>query len=258
MSDSAKSPPYGNCKVLNGAGELMFRCADKKVRWYLDRNLAEVVGDNPTTIRLLFQPNGNGHVGDEYFLAEKVNKCVVCGCGETLTRHHVVPKQYRRWFPDSIKSHHSHDIVVLCVECHRKCEEFAALMKKDLAAEYKIPVHGIGPFVDRELAKVRMNAAALKRHGDKMPPARAEHLKKVIRSYLGKEDISKEDIEQAYRVADPKLPGRMDHGKYVVGNLKESLHNFVLRWRRHFIEHMQPQHLPTGWSADRTIDRPNR
>lgn len=39
-------------------GELLSNCDMKKAQWYIDRQLAEKVFDEPFTIRLLFEPNG--------------------------------------------------------------------------------------------------------------------------------------------------------------------------------------------------------
>jgi hypothetical protein len=33
--------------------------------------------------------------------------------------HRVVPSCYRRNFPAQLKSHRSHDVVLLCFECHQ-------------------------------------------------------------------------------------------------------------------------------------------
>jgi hypothetical protein len=61
----------------------------KKLNWYLDRNLAEKLDD--CSIRLIFQPNGVGHVNpdEEYYLEDRDNICVVCGTSSDLTLHHV-------------------------------------------------------------------------------------------------------------------------------------------------------------------------
>ena len=48
---------YGNCQVLSPEGHLMFRCESKKANWYLKRDLADIITDEPLVIKLKFQPN---------------------------------------------------------------------------------------------------------------------------------------------------------------------------------------------------------
>lgn len=47
------------------------------------------------------------------------HRCVVCGDEEHYLRYRVVPSCYRRHFPVHLKSHRSHDVVLLCVPCHQ-------------------------------------------------------------------------------------------------------------------------------------------
>ena len=52
--------------------------------------------------KLTFTPAGLGE--DTKHIILKENKCVVCGCTkqDTLSRHHVVPKMYKKIMPDNI------------------------------------------------------------------------------------------------------------------------------------------------------------
>ena len=54
---------YGNYEVYHPKGHLMFRCDLKKINWYLDRNLAEIIETNSEgkviSIRLNFKSNGS-------------------------------------------------------------------------------------------------------------------------------------------------------------------------------------------------------
>lgn len=51
--------------------------------------------------------------------SDKQNQCCVCGSGGEYLRHSVVPHCYRQHFPPSMKSHLSHDIVLMCPPCHK-------------------------------------------------------------------------------------------------------------------------------------------
>lgn len=56
---------------------------------------------------------------DGFYSTSRANRCVVCGCEEHYLRYRVVPACYRRCFPTHLKSHRSHDIVLLCLDCHQ-------------------------------------------------------------------------------------------------------------------------------------------
>ena len=85
---------YGNCKVYSPDNQLMFRCLEKKIKWYLDRGLAELIEESPLSIRLKFEPKGKGERIDK-LKVERNNICVVCGVTDLsiLTKHHIVPYQ---------------------------------------------------------------------------------------------------------------------------------------------------------------------
>jgi hypothetical protein len=250
-----KTPQYDNCKVLSPEGNLMFRCHKKKVYWYLDRDLGELVNDNPLTIRLIFDPKGMGHVNDPYFLQEMENKCVVCGCIEHLTRHHVVPKSYRKHFPLEFKNHRSYDVMSLCVPCHRLYEDLALELRKVLADKYLAPMGG-GISFNKELAKVRGSAGALKKYKSQIPQSRIDELYNIIKTHLNKEDVTDEDLDQLLKLEVYSFKGYVHHGKKVmekVGTEIKAVEEFIRFWRLHFVEKMQPKHLPKYWTVDRPL-----
>lgn len=49
---------YENCRIVSPEGVGLATCGLKKVRWYLDRDLAELVSQDPPVIRLKFTPKG--------------------------------------------------------------------------------------------------------------------------------------------------------------------------------------------------------
>lgn len=70
-----KRPLYENCKVLHPNGDFMFTCSRRKINFYLEKNLAVVVGeyksDSPVTIRLTFTPKGRGKNGSREGVARR-------------------------------------------------------------------------------------------------------------------------------------------------------------------------------------------
>lgn len=51
---------------MSPEGEIMAKCDMKKIQWYLDRDLGEIVAQDPLTLKLKFAPKGRGHAGDPY------------------------------------------------------------------------------------------------------------------------------------------------------------------------------------------------
>lgn len=244
---------YGNCKVFNKEGELIFRCDNKKAKWYLDRNLASIISYDPLSIKFNFKAKGRGHAGDDFYLTARVNHCVVCGNQEKLTRHHIVPICYRKHFPEHTKRHSSHDIVMLCVSCHIAYEEEAFELKKKIGEEFGIPVEGFPCSINQEILRIRGAANTLLKYSDVMPQERIELLSANIKKYLGKNSLNKEDLEKTSKF-DFKNGNYVHHGKYVVEHL-DDLQSFVNRWRFHFLEKMKPTKMPEGWVPDRNIVR---
>ena len=82
-------------------GELLSNCDAKKVQWYIEKGLGDIISENPLTVKLKFEPNGrinrekNELFDDSFYAAKRSNVCVVCAAGEDYSRFHVVPALYR-------------------------------------------------------------------------------------------------------------------------------------------------------------------
>lgn len=68
-------------------------------QWYLERDLAVLIDEDPPTIQLKFSPAGSGNSGSEFYLSEKQNRCVSCGLDKDYLRHSIVPHSYRKFLP---------------------------------------------------------------------------------------------------------------------------------------------------------------
>lgn len=161
------------------------------------RELAELVDDDPPAIKLLFEPKGRPEdEGNDFYIQSKKNICVGCGEGNHYLRYRIIPSCYRIHFPEHLKSHRSHDIVLLCVDCHEIAHAAAEKHKRELAAEFGIPLF-VRRVVDTKEAfnlaepsdsgtnfqeegvsplELRTAAMALLRHGPQMPSKRQEEL----------------------------------------------------------------------------------
>lgn len=218
---SCKSPVYHNCRIYANDGRLLCYCDKRKLEWYLQRDLAKIIEENPPAIMLLFEPKGRPEdEGNDFYIQSKKNICVGCGEGNHYLRYRIIPSCYRIHFPEHLKSHRSHDIVLVCVDCHEKAHSAAEKYKKKVASEFGIPlfVHkvvdsneelddsGCGTSV-MKLAdggvsplELRTAAMALLRHGPRMPAKRCEELKEVVKKYYGGREITEEDLQKALLV----------------------------------------------------------
>ena len=241
---------YGNCQVLSPEGILMFRCEEKKANWYLKRNLATVVGESPLTVQLNFKPRGIGNHGKEFGLTEMENRCVNCGTEEYLTRHHVVPFCYRRYFPLEIKSHNFHDVLSMCRDCHDGYERKADELKKVLSEKFSVSMHGIVTknrigSGEELTSKIIKSATTLVRDTTGIPKMRIDELNKTIRDFLGR-DFTHSDLETISKMKEYVC--QTTQGKVVMEHC-DDIQEFVEMWRSHFLENNECRFLPKDWNV---------
>ncbi|XP_068644349.1 protein RRP6-like 3 isoform X2 [Aristolochia californica] len=215
---SCKAPVYHNCRIYASDGRLLCYCDRRKLEWYLRRDLAKLVDDDSPAIMLLFEPKGRPEDEDnDFYIQSKKNMCVGCGERNHYLRYRIVPSCYRLHFPEHLKSHRSHDIVLVCVDCHEIAHAAAEKYKRHVAKEFDIPLfvskvadsgqNQVTGETSRLMGKLaeagvsplqlRTAAVALLRHGMRMPQNRREELTEVVRAYFGRRDISDEDLERA-------------------------------------------------------------
>jgi len=252
---------YGNIQVYSPDMKPMFKTNMKRIRWYLreehEEKLADVIewdGDSPKAIRLTFIPKGLGHFEknrQDYFLTDKENRCVVTGTynWRKLTKHHIVPMMYRKWFPTEYKSRNCHDIVLVTREHHYEYEILANKLKNEIAHELNLPTHSeYTRKITRKNAYIGMAKAILSkdillenkimlcikfRNKTGLVPT-IENVKNYIKS-----------VDNEYKLAE-------FYGKIVVDKLFD-YQGFVERWRKHFIDTMKPKFMSEGWEIKNDI-----
>lgn len=237
---------YGNCQVQSPNGVLMFRCDQKKAYWYINRNLGDIIQKEPLIVRLNFEPKGLGNHQKEFGLSEMLNKCVSCGGENFLTKHHIVPYCYRRYFPLEIKSHNFHDVMPLCTNCHDTYERKADELKSKLSIEYNAPLNGVND--KRNYTKFSKIAKTLLSDDVyKIPNKRVKEIKSNVKDFFGIKRLSKKRL---YSIASMRsTQPNKTHGLIVIENIKD-IDSFIIMWRKHFIEEMNCLHLPKNWSTE--------
>jgi hypothetical protein len=263
-SNVKKTDLYGNCEVYSPDGELLFLCLPKKANWYLRKTddytgMALGVkmpdrGDGVLRVQLTFEPKGKGNSNDPYSLSKKENRCVVCGTEEDLTKHHIVPHEYRRFMPEEYKSRNSHDVVPICIDHHYEYEaNYADKLKMKLSEEYGAPLNG-DIYVDKELRRAAGAARALNRHGAYMPLEKVFHLQSIIESFFKVEHVEAKHIEQLVELESDTKTVIARHGEIIMNNI-EDLQGFVEMWREDFLNSMNPGFMPKYWDVKRPAKR---
>ena len=233
----------------------MFRCGEKKFNWYVSRGLAVQVDSH--TAKLTFEPKGNGNYGDNYLMGPKDNRCVVCGTDDALklTRHHVVPHCYRKFFPPEYKNHNHFDILPVCRTCHDVYEHrFADQLKASLSEKYSAPLDGVTHSVRIEESKaVKYAITLLKPRAVKIPEARRREMLDLIVAVI-RHEPSQQDLEELSQRLVNTTEIDDYHGQMVVSRL-DDLFAFAMLWRQHFMDMMQPKFLPERWDIRRGLEK---
>ena len=216
-----------------------------------------VVNSEPFTVQLNFDPAGRPFVDRDYYTTVKENRCVVCGKDDNYVKKMIVPRDYRRHFPSYLKDHLSHDVLLLCVTCHRVSELHDMRLKKQLAMEYSVPVGISKSKEDPKLKRVRSAAKALMYAAEKIPEPRKCSLRQVLTEFLKKDNVDDAEIRELSEIGTSKENEFYEgaHGERVVTKLIENgeLKKFVVMWREHFLQAMKPKYLPEFWSIDHNI-----
>lgn len=256
--EARKSVLYGNYRIQAPDGHEMFHCNAQKALWYLNRDIADVVTNEPPTLRLKFSPGGPGHIGDEYYLTAKVNQCVCCASTKDLNRHHVMPRVFRRYLPEEIKDHNYHDVLLMCIDCHERYEVDAAKLKQEICKEFDFDINnGGGQIYLPDVGNAVKAARALLYHGDTIPEPRKTALTNILIEYLDnkKQDITKEDLEEiSGHFAWLRPGGYKNYGEFVVEKIGD-IQAFTQRWRQHFLDVMDPKFLPEYWDVTKPLVR---
>lgn len=233
---------YGNYSFFAPDGKLLFRSSEKRAKWYLDRNLAKIIDNNPKMIKLNFFPKGDGD-SERLLRYVRINRCVVCGSteGDTLTKHHIVPKEFRKHFPHSYKSRRSIFLVMICESCHALYECHANTLKKELYNRFDIKR------LHLHRRKILNGLNALLNNSDFMGEERISNICKTCNELLltiGSDlrvdgNLSKAQLKDVYN----KISATdYDISEKIANNVTD-IYSFEKMWLNHFVQHTNPQYL---------------
>jgi hypothetical protein len=231
---------YGNYKMIHPNGELMCYCSTRRAKWYTDRDLAEYDEDN--IVRLKFTPNGFGE--PDILLEGRKNICVMSGVDNDLTKHHVVPTQYRKFFDYIYKDKNSLDIVLLNRDRHDDYEIIANDLKYQLENDF-IKEHG--DIFEEENEKSKLFAEYKKYnsvlHNNLKIPA-----DKQIYMQMRLDGIGKKYNVGINEVLEYLQNINNAYSKYVVDYIGVEI--LIVLWKLHFIKFAKPKFLPNFWKPN--------
>ena len=259
--------------MIDPEGNILSKISRKKGRWYVSKNLGVWVNDDKTSsssdkeadentstcIQLTFKPKAKPTYNNEYGQSVKKNMCVACGGTENQMRFYIVPYAYRTLFPKKYKSKLSHDITVLCADCHLICGQQVQYRMNDMEEKFNIPKRFTTDF---DLYRVRSSSLALMNSRAKIPAEKISYHESIVRAHLAKigdrveedKEISKEQLQTAidvdYKIENPNyIPGPT----LVVDSISSDdrkMKDFIRGWRQFFLDTIHPRHLPRGWRVD--------
>lgn len=89
---------------------------------------------------------------------------------------------YRTHLPDELKSHRSHDIVLMCFGCHDLASRAQDQLKQQLAEKFGVPLNEFMPNKNKNLVIQHLLRASttLAKVGDRIPEEKKEDLKQTI------------------------------------------------------------------------------
>jgi len=265
-----KKPMYDNIRMLDPQGVLLSTISMKKARWYVKKELGLWKDEEKTTLQLLFEPSHRSNQSkkdkedeQEQFFNKSIkdNICVVCGKSDYFMRHYIVPYACRSLLPDKFKMHMAHDVVILCPDCHLECKKLSTDRVKFLEKQCRgDPKTAIEHFTDKKLYRVKSVSLALLKFRAKLPADNITEYETRVKEHfqISQEELTEEILKQGSQI-DYDIPNTafIPPSEVIVGAFckdDEEIRAFVKAGRKHFVETMEPQYLPAGWSVDSPVE----
>ena len=144
------------------------------------------------------------------------------------------------------------------------------MKRAELADEFQAPIGNsqriTANLEDRSRKAARSAGNALLRNYDQIPVERRNQLEKVLLDYFGGDEFDMSMVQKGsdLPVTVPRDDGEDDeflqHGNKVVSTLAErdginSLKDFEVAWRKHFLDQMKPKFMPEGWDLYHNHER---
>ncbi len=95
---------------------------------------------------------------------------MVCGKDKDYARFHIVPSIYRTHLPETLKSHRSHDVVLMCFDCLSMSLNEQHKVKVKLADQYDAPLHEVSKYftLNQYISGLKLKSKTIKASWTKM------------------------------------------------------------------------------------------
>ncbi len=233
---------YGNIEIYSPNMVFMFYCNQRKLDFYVRKDLAKQIGEKK--FQLTFEPKGLGYANLEDGYTQighptiRENRCVVTGVTHDLTRHHIVPSQFRKHLPDKYKCSFLLVVLVNARE-HRRYTIAEQKFYNVLAEKYGVPKWE--PQTESPNRKPNNIAYALITHSSAIPEDVQVNLRREFTELTGLEPNDTNLL--AYNTKRPKNGHDGLFGAELVAKVTD-YDEFERIWLNHFIETTNPRFLP--------------
>lgn len=159
-----------------------------------------------------------------------------------------------------MKSHQSHDVLLMCPVCHEMSNRYDVILRRDLANKCDAPLTRQSSLKTDQFQVKRKYLSAVKilqENTNRLPLYRRQELELHVREYDGKELAT---IVPTYYTENESSSVELGptHGEKVVTyftNSEGGLVDLERTWRQHFLDKMKPKYLPPLWSVNHNQDR---
>ena len=228
---------FDNCKMHDMHGNFIAYTSKKKVMWYVDKDIADIISQNgdEVSIKLRFKPKKETIVIRPFNVGARDNICACCGTMEELTIHHIVPYEYRKLFDEVYMKHNTYDIIGLCIACHRSYEKIAGEFKKQLYKDF-IPAYYLQLCKDYQIMKSLYRGLKSK----KSYPMQTAYINKSIASVMDR-------WCGIFSTPEELLNYKPNQKKYIINNIGIELIIYI--WQYHFMDTVKPIYMPDWWEV---------
>jgi len=255
-------PLFENIALEAPDGKLLAYINKSKLKWYLKNGLGNEMDDcnGNKTFRLNFEPSKRL----EDSKIEKIeNQCCVCGSSDKgLVKHSIIPNLFKKCLPIEAKCFVQSDLVSLCPKCNYRCQKMDDKYKSKLLNEIGVDVKKELDLKEAHLkiGKAYKCAQSLTIHGSKMSRKQFEFLWSEIKSiYMDVfQRIAPSDLTVILAECS-KFPPQYIIQRDIIKQFatqivqhysnKGELGEFVVGWRKHFLNSMHPKHMPGRWKV---------
>ena len=233
---------YDNCKILSPDGSFLGYCNQRRLDMYIKKNLGSLVEDK--TVQLNYEPkirdldDFTRKMNNPYYFEPLKSQCVVCSSANHLIFFHLIPKDYRKWFPENKKTHNNKDVMLLCEKCHQYYGYYLNKLRDDFLRVYNIKL-------DQNLKTVRNYAKKLLLHDFNEDHRYFAKITEHLGHKPTHEDLEKlSNLSPYIGINECSSPCEYIVKRYIS---KDKITDFEEIWRNYFVEVMEPKFLPEGW-----------